>query len=97
MANITCLSIEPPSISYDTFTDSHYQGANLYVPYGCENVYRWTDVWEQFFDVFELPDGIIDVNADDNDNITIYDLSGRKSAVLHKGINIVNGKKVLIR
>ena len=58
----------------------------------CE-VFRWL----QRFDRHHLPDGIIDVNADNNDNITVYDLSGRKSAVLHKGINIVNGKKVLIR
>ena len=97
LTDITCLSEEPPSIDYTTFTESHYQGANLYVPYGSEEAYRFADVWELFSDVFELPIGIKDVKANDNDNVTIYDLSGQKLAVPNKGINIVNGKKVLIR
>ena len=97
LTDITCLAKTPPSISYDTFTESHYQGASLYVPYGCESDYRWASVWELFYDVFELPIGIKDVKANDNDNVTIYDLSGQKLAVPNKGINIVNGKKVLIR
>ena len=97
LTDITCLSEEPPSIDYTTFTESHYQGANLYVPYGCEEAYRFAPVWELFSDVFELPIGIKDVKANDNDNVTIYDLSGQKLAVPNKGINIVNGKKVLIR
>ena len=69
MTDITCLSEEPPSIDYTTFTESHYQGANLYVPYGCEEAYRFAPVWELFSDVFELPaqkgdtnlDGVIDI------------------------------------
>ncbi len=97
LTDITCLAKTPPSISYDTFTESHYQGASLYVPYGCESDYRWASVWELFYDVFELPIGIKDVKANDDDNVTIYDLSGQKLAVPNKGINIVNGKKVLIR
>ncbi len=97
LTDITCLSEEPPSIDYTTFTESHYQGANLYVPYGCEEAYRFAPVWELFSDVFELPIGIKDVKANDDDNVTIYDLSGQKLAVPNKGINIVNGKKVLIR
>ncbi|MBQ9525721.1 MAG: hypothetical protein IJR69_11490 [Bacteroidaceae bacterium] len=40
------------------------------------------------------PDGIENVNVNVNDNI-IYNLSGQRISRLQKGINIINGKKVL--
>lgn len=54
LGNITCLTIDAPAISYDTFTESQYQGASLYVPHGSYEVYRWALCWEQFSDIFEL-------------------------------------------
>ena len=64
LTDITCLSRTPPSILYDTFTESHYQGANVYVPSGCKSAYRFANVWELFSDVFELPAQKGDTNLD---------------------------------
>jgi surface protein len=52
--NITCLATEPPTIAANTFIDQ-YQGASLYVPYGCHDVYANARYWDGFYDIFELP------------------------------------------
>ena len=97
---ITCLAITPPVISYNTFTESQYQGASLYVPYGCADAYSIASIWELFCDLFELrPDedainGIVETLKNDD----IYDLSGRKvKKVTVPGIYIKGGKRVMIK
>jgi surface protein len=93
---ITCLATEPPSIDYTTFTESCYQGASLYVPYGCHDTYMFAPVWEQFYDIFELPDGLDEISAT-IENGDIYNLAGQRLQKMQKGINIVGGKKVAIK
>ena len=100
LTDITCLATTPPTISYDTFTESQYRDGNLYVPYGCYNLYWNAPNWEYFRNVFELPidvDGIKDVNANLNLDDSWYDLQGRKVMNPRKGIYIKNGRKVLIK
>ena len=41
--------------------------------------------------------GIDALNAIVNNNVEVYDLAGRKMKGLHKGINIVNGAKVIVK
>ncbi len=43
------------------------------------------------------PTGIVEALGLQNDNVEIYDLSGRKLSSYKNGINIVNGKKVMIQ
>ena len=43
------------------------------------------------------PTGIVEALGLENDNVDIYDLSGRKLSSYKKGINIVNGKKVMVQ
>ena len=44
----------------------------------------------------EDPDGIKNVNVNDNlNNAAIYNMAGQRMSKLQKGINIVDGKKVL--
>ena len=45
----------------------------------------------------EDADGIKNLNVDDNLNETIYNLAGQRLGKTQKGINIVNGKKVIIK
>ena len=85
---------------YNTFTESQYQGASLYVPYGCADAYSIASIWELFCDLFELrPDedainGIVETLKNDD----IYDLSGRKvKKVTVPGIYIKGGKRVMIK
>ena len=99
LTDITCLATTPPSIDYTTFTESQYQDGNLYVPYGCYNLYWNAPNWEYFRNIIELP---IDPDAINEVTETVketpwYDLSGRKVTNPRKGIYIKNGKKVSIK
>ena len=99
LGDIYCLATTPPSIDYTTFTESQYQGASLYVPYGCYGAYSQAPYWKNFCDIFELP---IDPDAINEVTETVketpwYDLSGRKVTNPQKGIYIKDGKKVLIK
>lgn len=49
------------------------------------------------FDGDSDPTGIVEALGLENDNVEIYDLNGRKLASYKKGINIVNGKKVMVK
>ena len=39
--------------------------------------------------------GIENVNVNDNANETIYNVAGQRMSKMQKGINIINGKKIL--
>ena len=95
--DITCWATEPPTIVYNTFDNGHYQGSSLYVPYGCYDAYAQADFWKNFSDIYSFTDGIKDVNADVNQNDIIYSLSGQRLNKMQKGINIVNGRKIVVK
>ena len=42
-------------------------------------------------------DGIEDVNVNNTGNSAIYNINGIRLSKLQKGINIVNGKKIIVR
>ena len=97
LQEVNCWATEPPSIDYTTFTESHYQGVTLNVPAGCHDAYMFANVWELFYDIF---DGISDLKdskdfKDSKDGI--FNLSGQRLSKPQKGINITNGRKVLVR
>jgi len=79
----------------------HYAKANIY-PYrwimtvGVESLYA--DEMHNEFDI-EIGDGsstgIENVNADENEDI--FNLSGQKMNSIQKGINIVNGRKFIVK
>lgn len=50
-----------------------------------------------YFDGEEAPTGIVEALGLEHDNVEIYDLNGRKLSTYKKGINIVNGKKVMVQ
>jgi len=91
----------PPSAKVNIFDDSTYTSANLHVKKSGEQKYKATSPWSKFFTV--IPDideatSIDYINIDSNlDNADIYDLGGRKQDELQRGVNIVNGKKVLVQ
>ena len=55
--------------------------------------------WLSQFD--EMPDGIMSIDNEqwtmDNKPVAVYDLSGRKLSKMQRGVNIVNGRKVVIK
>ena len=51
--DIISLATVPPTIQNSTFIDQ-YQGASLYVPYGCRNAYANANYWQNFYDIYEI-------------------------------------------
>lgn len=53
---IYCKSITPPSISLNTFDDSNYTAAVLFVPYGTKDNYKNATGWSSFYNIVETDD-----------------------------------------
>lgn len=83
---------------FRTFSLNTFNNATLYVPSGTIEKYKATDGWKDFVFIEEgIPAGINVVKNTKNNNTTIYDLNGVRQDELKRGINIVNGKKVVIK
>lgn len=80
------------------FTFDTFDYATLYVPNGTIDKYKATEGWMNFVHIEEgNPTGINDVENAQNSNTTIYDMNGVHLPETRKGINIVNGKKVIVK
>ena len=72
--------------------------ATLYVPVGTEEKYQATDGWKEFQNIVEgTPTGIKVIENTQNKNATVYDLNGVRLPAPKKGINIINGQKVVVK
>lgn len=92
---VTSLNPIPPTISSDSF---QYYSATLQVPTGSKTAYQNANYWKKFMNIVEIaPTGIQTITQDKENNYPIYDLNGRRLESLQKGINIINGKKVLVK
>ena len=81
-----------------TFSQNTFFNATLYVPKGTIETYKRRTGWKDFVYIEEgNPAGINVVENTKNKNTTIYDLNGVRQSELKKGINILNGKKVVIK
>ena len=99
LETITLYNPTPPSVSSSYFTNAQYMDMNVYVPKGSLETYLQADVWKNFWGLQEKDlTGIETVVADDcNTDNVIYDMQGRRLDAPKAGLNIINGKKVMIR
>ena len=92
--------LNPMDIGNGNFTFNVYSKATLYVPVGTKEIYQQKNGWKRFAVIKEDPScgevtGIHNIfNQDEKTNI-IYDMRGMRLNKPQKGINIINGKKVL--
>lgn len=101
-AQIPPIEIANPDKSYyypsGVFYQVDKQNCKLYVPKGCEEVYRAAELWKDF-NIVEMETGINEVTDEgvksERSANVIYNLSGQRMTKAQKGINIVGGKKVL--
>ena len=83
---------------YRTFTQNTFNNATLYVPKGTIDKYKATGGWKDFAYIVEgTPTGIKVIENTQNKNATVYDLNGVRQSEAKRGINILNGKKVVVK
>ena len=81
-----------------TFTQNTFNNATLYVPKGTIDKYKATDGWKDFMFIEEgTTTGIKVIENTQKKNATVYDLNGVRLSEPKKGINILNGKKVVVK
>jgi hypothetical protein len=84
---------------------SPYENATLYVPIGSKFNYMTCIGWGRFKNIVEFDTssfdpstlGIHGVMLDNDKDAPVFDLLGRKLAQPKKGVNIINGKKVVVK
>ena len=78
---------------------SFYDNVTLYVPVGCRNNYRLATGWSNFKNIVEgsFVDGIENIVKDNSKSNVMYSPNGVRLSVSQKGINIINGKKLLMK
>ena len=83
---------------YRTFSQNTFNKATLYVPKGTIDKYKATDGWKDFLFIEEgTPTGIKVIENTQKKNATVYDLNGVRLSEPKKGINIINGQKVIVK
>lgn len=92
-------SSTPPTVTH-AFENKTYMNAKLYVPKESLEEYKKADVWKDFWNIegYDFSTGISAPTVDKTNKLdVIYDLNGRKLSKPQKGINIINGKKVVVK
>jgi hypothetical protein len=95
LKEIYCEAVTPPDSEGEPFMDLGRSNIMLVVPDGSEELYKAHPIWKDFW--IETPTGISPLLTSPEEEKPIYELSGRRLQKMQRGINIVNGRKVLIR
>ena len=100
--SITFLSTTPPAIFPASFEELGYNYTiTIHVPEGCRDAYENSTVGQTFTNIVDdvkISTGISNVTLSNADTESrIFRLNGTRVSSLQKGINIVNGKKVVVK
>lgn len=89
---------KPFTISTLCFNKVNTDAITLYVPAGTKAKYETTEGWKEFKKIIEMEGSSInEIVVDDTRTGSIYTLSGKQLVVPQKGINIINGRKVVVK
>ena len=99
LSDVYCYAEKVPSTNANAFDDSYPEYATLHVPSSALGDYKRAKPWSSFGSIVALTDKEMNIEQLKNDNsqLTIYDLSGRRVEKAEKGIYIVDGRKVVIK
>ena len=100
LTDVYCFAECVPTTGSSVFDNTPISTATLHVPAAAIDAYK-IEPWIGFKEIVALTDKELAVDAvhgeGSMDQAPIYDLSGRRLAAPRKGINIVGGKKVVVR
>lgn len=95
---VICLAEEVPATGSDAFKDVDVASATLMVPLASVEKYKAADQWKEFGTIIGIDVvGISSLSMDNSTNDIIYDVRGNKLTQPQKGVNIINGRKALVR
>lgn len=106
LTKVTSKATVPPTANDNTFSTTTYSTATLTVPDGTAELYEAATCWMRFYGKEPEPTDPTDPTdptsirktvSDNQETPVIYDLHGRKLSTPSPGINIINGKKVLVK
>ena len=96
LETIYCFAEETPQVDETAFNNVEVKKVRLGVPDECVGAYKKHPVWSKF-----LIDFLTDIDAliakTGKDSTYIYNVSGQRMDKMQKGINIIGGKKVLVK
>lgn len=96
LTSVTVLNPTPISIPQYAFTGR--EDETLYVPKGSKEAYQAADYWKEFKEIIEIDvTGIDQIVTNEKNNVTIFTLDGKQSNKPQKGINIIGGKKIVVK
>jgi hypothetical protein len=87
----------PPACGSQAMDDINKWDCTLIVPDGSTAAYQQASQWKEFLFVEDLSAGIELPTTDAAANAPVYSLSGQRLKAPRKGINIVGGRKALIK
>lgn len=91
------LNPTPPEISSNNVFPNR-TNVTLYVPIGSKEAYQAAEDWKDFKEIIEKDfTGIDHIMIDGQNNAKIFTLDGKRINKPRKGINIIGGKKVLVK
>ena len=102
--NIYCYAVDCPVINSSTFASLEiniYNNSTLHVPAQSVDAYKSHEIWGQFKEIVPLTDeemAVEQITLQQNVGApVIYNLKGQRIAAPTKGLNIINGRKVVIK
>lgn len=97
MTRLISRAATPPTCGSQALDDINKWNCTLSVPTGATTAYQQAEQWKEFFFINNDMTGISRLT---NTNVApnhIYELNGRKLKEPSKGINIIGGKKVIVK
>lgn len=97
MTRLISRAATPPTCGSQALDDINKWNCTLSVPTGATTAYQQAEQWKEFFFINNDMTGISRLT---NTNVApnhIYELNGRKLKEPSKGINIIGGKKVVVK
>ena len=107
LTSVTCYASEPPALEGSAWWTCAEPTPKLYVPASSVEAYKALPEWAEFFsEILPIGDGatgienwtIGQLNSQtivESSECQIYNLSGQRITKMQKGVNIINGKKIL--
>ena len=98
LTSVTNLATSPQKIAEDTFYDYDKKVRVLHVLPGCKAAYGVADGWKDFTIVEDATTGIDVVKGTPTiSSDKIFSISGQQLNKTKKGVNVINGKKILVK